>query len=293
MSGNIFENISCLCEEPLKKHTTFRIGGAAKYFFTPVNSTEVYNIICYCRENHMPYYILGNGSNVLFSDDGYDGAVINIYNSMNDISVDGERIYAMAGALLSRIAAAAKDNGLHGMEFAAGIPGTLGGAVVMNAGAYGGEMKDIVSCVDILGMDGNIRKYSCEEMRFGYRKSIVSSEMVVVGAELKLQKGDRTEIEAEMERLKQLRVSKQPLEYPSAGSTFKRPEGYFAGKLIDDTGLRGYRVGDAMVSDKHCGFVINCGNATCKDVKALIEDVQDKVFEKFGVQLMPEVKIVG
>lgn len=154
-------------------------------------------------------------------------------------------------------------------------------------------MKDIVSYVDILELDGNIRKYSCEEMCFGYRKSIVSSDMVVVGVELKLQKGDRTEIEAEMERLKQLRVSKQPLEYPSAGSTFKRPEGYFAGKLIDDTGLRGYRVGDAMVSDKHCGFVINCGNATCHDVKMLIADVQDKVFEKFGVQLMPEVKIVG
>ncbi len=293
MSGNIFEKISYTKEEPLKKHTTFRIGGAAKYFFTPKNSTEIYDIICYCRENHMPYYILGNGSNVLFSDDGYDGAVINIYNSMNDISVTGESIYAMAGALLSKIAVTAKDNELHGMEFAAGIPGTIGGAMVMNAGAYGGEMKDIVSYVDILDIDGNIKKYSCEEMRFGYRKSIVSSDMVVVGAELKLQKGDRMEIETEMERLKQLRVSKQPLEYPSAGSTFKRPEGYFAGKLIEDTGLKGYRVGDAMVSEKHCGFVINCGNATCNDVKALIGDVQDKVFEKFGVQLMPEVKIVG
>lgn len=293
MSGNIFETISYTKEEPLKKHTTFRIGGAAKYFFTPKNSTEIYDIICYCREKHMPYYILGNGSNVLFSDDGYDGAVINIYNSMNDISVIGESIYAMAGALLSKIAVTAKDNDLHGMEFAAGIPGTIGGAMVMNAGAYGGEMKDIVSYVDILDIDGNVRKYSCEEMCFGYRKSIVSSDMVVVGAELKLQKGDRMQIEAEMERLKQLRVSKQPLEYPSAGSTFKRPEGYFAGKLIEDTGLKGYRVGDAMVSEKHCGFVINCGNATCNDVKALIGDVQDKVFEKFGVQLMPEVKIVG
>lgn len=293
MSGNIFEKISYTKEEPLKKHTTFRIGGAAKYFFTPKNSTEIYDIICYCRENHMPYYILGNGSNVLFSDDGYDGAVINIFNSMNDISVTGESIYAMAGALLSKIAVTAKDNELHGMEFAAGIPGTIGGAIVMNAGAYGGEMKDIVNYVDILDIDGNIKKYSCEEMHFGYRKSIVSSDMVVVGAELKLQKGNRTEIEAEMERLKQLRVSKQPLEYPSAGSTFKRPEGYFAGKLIEDTGLKSYRVGDAMVSEKHCGFVINCGNATCNDVKALIGDVQDKVFEKFGVQLMPEVKIVG
>ena len=293
MSGNIFETISYTKEEPLKKHTTFRIGGAAKYFFTPKNSTEIYDIICYCRENHMPYYILGNGSNVLFSDDGYDGAVINIYNSMNDISITGEYIYAMAGALLSKIAVTAKDNELHGMEFAAGIPGTIGGAMVMNAGAYGGEMRDIVSYVDILDIDGNIRKYSCEEMCFGYRKSIVSSDMVVVGAELKLQKGDRMEIETEMERLKQLRVSKQPLEYPSAGSTFKRPEGYFAGKLIEDTGLKGYRVGDAMVSEKHCGFVINCGNATCNDVKALIGDVQDKVYEKFGVQLMPEVKIVG
>ncbi|MCM1287166.1 MAG: UDP-N-acetylmuramate dehydrogenase [Clostridium sp.] len=293
MSGAIFDTISYTREEPLKKHTTFRIGGAASYFFTPKHAAEIYDIICYCRENHMPYYILGNGSNVLFSDDGYDGAVINIYNSMNDIIVTGERIYAMAGALLAKVAVIAKDHELHGMEFAAGIPGTIGGAMVMNAGAYGGEMKDIVSYVDILDIDGAVKKYSCEEMDFGYRRSIVSGDMVVVGAELKLQKGDRTEIEAEMERLKQLRVSKQPLEYPSAGSTFKRPEGYFAGKLIEDAGLKGYRVGDAMVSEKHCGFVINCGNATCSDVKALIGDIQNKVFEKFGVQLMPEVKIVG
>lgn len=292
MNEDIFDNISCTKNEPLSRHTTFKIGGPAKLFFTPENPEQIYSIICYCRENNVPYYILGNGSNVLFSDAGFNGAIINIYNSMNDIKIEDETVYAMSGALLSKIAAQARDAALTGMEFAAGIPGTLGGAVVMNAGAYGGEMKDIIKYVDILESDGTIKKYECDEMEFGYRKSIVSSGKIVLGAMLGLKKSDKTAIAAEMDRLKQLRVSKQPLEYPSAGSTFKRPEGYFAGKLIDDSGLRGYRVGDAMVSEKHCGFVINCGNATCNDVLTLIKDVQNTVMEKFGVSLIPEVKIV-
>lgn len=292
MNEDIFDNISCTKNEPLSRHTTFKIGGPAKLFFTPENPEQIYSIICYCRENNVPYYILGNGSNVLFSDAGFNGAIINIYNSMNDIKIEDETVYAMSGALLSKIAAQARDAALTGMEFAAGIPGTLGGAVVMNAGAYGGEMKDIIKYVDILEPDGTIKKYECDEMEFGYRKSIVTSGKIVLGAMLGLKKSDKTVIAAEMDRLKQLRVSKQPLEYPSAGSTFKRPAGYFAGKLIDDSGLRGYRVGDAMVSEKHCGFVINCGNATCSDVLALIKDVQNTVMEKFGVSLIPEVKIV-
>ncbi len=292
MNEDIFDNISCTKNEPLSRHTTFKIGGPAKLFFTPENPEQIYSIICYCRQNNIPYYILGNGSNVLFSDAGFNGAIINIYNSMNDIKIEDETVYAMSGALLSKIAAQARDAALTGMEFAAGIPGTLGGAVVMNAGAYGGEMKDIIRYVDILEPDGTIKKYECDEMEFGYRKSIVTSGKIVLGAMLGLKKSDKNAIAAEMDRLKQLRVSKQPLEYPSAGSTFKRPEGYFAGKLIDDSGLRGYRVGDAMVSEKHCGFVINCGNATCSDVLTLIKDVQNTVMEKFGVSLIPEVKIV-
>lgn len=292
MNEDIFDNISCTKNEPLSRHTTFKIGGPAKLFFTPENPEQIYSIICYCRQNNVPYYILGNGSNVLFSDAGFNGAIINIYNSMNDIKIEDETVYAMSGALLSKIAAQARDAALTGMEFSAGIPGTLGGAVVMNAGAYGGEMKDIIRYVDILEPDGTIKKYECDEMEFGYRKSIVTSGKIVLGAMLGLKKSDKTVIAAEMDRLKQLRVSKQPLEYPSAGSTFKRPEGYFAGKLIDDSGLRGYRVGDAMVSEKHCGFVINCGNATCSDVLTLIKDVQNTVMEKFGVSLIPEVKIV-
>ncbi len=292
MNEDIFDNISCTKNEPLSRHTTFKIGGPAKLFFTPENPEQIYSIICYCRQNNVPYYILGNGSNVLFSDAGFNGAIINIYNSMNDIKIEDETVYAMSGALLSKIAAQARDAALTGMEFAAGIPGTLGGAVVMNAGAYGGEMKDIIRYVDILEPDGTIKKYECDEMEFGYRKSIVTSGEIVLGAMLGLKKSDKNAIAAEMDRLKQLRVSKQPLEYPSAGSTFKRPEGYFAGKLIDDSGLRGYRVGDAMVSEKHCGFVINCGNATCSDVLTLIKDVQNTVMEKFGVSLIPEVKIV-
>ena len=201
-------------------------------------------------------------------------------------------IYANAGALLSKLAAVARDNSMTGMEFAAGIPGTLGGAVVMNAGAYGGEMRDIIEYVDILEADGRVKRYNCEDMGFGYRKSIVTEDRIVLGAKLKLAKGEQEAIQARMDELKEARTSKQPLEFPSAGSTFKRPEGYFAGKLIDDSGLRGFTCGGAMVSQKHCGFVINYDNATCKDVLELIKQVQDVVEEKFGVRLEPEVKII-
>lgn len=292
MNSSIFQKINYITNEPLSKHTTFRIGGPAKYIFMPKNADEIKQIIDYCKCNNEKYIVLGNGSNVLVSDEGYDGIVIQIYNNFNKIEVEDNNIYAQSGALLSKIAATARDNGLGGMEFAAGIPGTLGGAIVMNAGAYGGELKDIVSFVDILESNGEIKRYSGEAMEFGYRHSIVDNEKIVLGAQIKLETCDKSEIISKMDELKEARISKQPLEYPSAGSTFKRPQGYFAGKLIDDCGLRGYKVGGAMISEKHCGFVINYDNATCADVMELMKNVSDIVYEKFEVRLEPEVKII-
>lgn len=289
---NILNDIECRKDEPMKKHTTFRIGGPARFFYVPKNIEELKLIIQCCKNEKLKYMIVGNGSNMLFLDEGFDGAVICVGSSMGNINVDNISIYAEAGALLSKVASSARDAGLTGMEFAAGIPGTIGGAIVMNAGAYGGEMKDIVSFVDILEADGNLRRYSNEEMQFGYRRSIVDADKVVVGVGLKLACGNIDDINARMDELKTARVSKQPLEFPSAGSTFKRPEGYFAGKLIDDCGLRGYRVGGAMVSEKHCGFVINYDNATAKDVLKLIDDVKNKVYDEYNVLLEPEVRIV-
>lgn len=289
---DIFKNVEYRESEPLSKHTTFRIGGPARYFFMPENAGQLSAVIDYCRTNNERYAVIGNGSNILFSDDGFDGFVIQIYNNMNKISVQDDTIYAEAGALLSRIATAARDNGLTGMEFAAGIPGTLGGAVVMNAGAYGGEMKDIIDYVDILEADGAVKRYDCKEMNFGYRHSIVTGDRIVVGACIRLKYGRVEDISRRMNELREARVSKQPLEYPSAGSTFKRPDGYFAGKLIQESGLRGYRIGGAMVSEKHCGFVINYDNATCEDVLQLIDDVKSIVNDKFGVMMEPEVKII-
>ena len=289
---DIFSDIKYIESEPLCRHTTFRIGGPAKYFFMPENVEELRNIIDYCRANDERYMILGNGSNVLFSDEGFDGFLIQIYNNMNRVTVQDDTIYAEAGALLSKVAATARDNSLGGMEFAAGIPGTIGGAVVMNAGAYGGEMKDIIEYVDILEADGSVKRYSCDEMGFGYRRSIVDSNRVVLGASIKLAHADIAAINEKMSSLKDARVSKQPLEYPSAGSTFIRPKGYFAGKLIEDSGLKGYKVGGAMVSDKHCGFVINYDKATAKDVLQLIADIKRIVNDKYGVMLEPEVRII-
>lgn len=289
---NVFQTVEYKEYEPMMKHTTFRIGGPARYFFTPKNIEEVRLLLSYCRDGQKRYMVLGNGSNMLFPDEGYDGIVICISKAMSDIRVEGTALYAEAGALLSKTAAVARDNGLTGLEFAAGIPGTVGGAMVMNAGAYGGEMKDVISSVDVLENDGTIRCYTNEEMKFGYRKSIIHADKIVLGARIRLQTGRREAIDAEMNRLKEARLAKQPLEYPSAGSTFKRPEGYFAGKLIDDSGLRGYRVGGAMVSEKHRGFVINYDGATAKDVITLIEDVKQRVYEKYQVMLEPEVRIV-
>lgn len=277
--------------EPMGKHSTFRIGGPARYFITPKDIKQLQQAIVACKETSIPYMILGNGSNVLFLDEGYNGAVIAIGDAMSDITIDGTTIYAQAGAMLAKVSMLAKNESLTGMEFASGIPGTIGGAIVMNAGAYGGEMKDIVVSVDLLE-DGEVRTYTCEQMQFAYRHSIVDNTKIVVGVTLQLEQGNQEEIIARMEELKTARVTKQPLEYPSAGSTFKRPEGYFAAKLIDDCGLRGFRVGGAMVSEKHCGFVVNYDNATAKDVLSLMDAVSQKVYETFNVTLEPEVKII-
>lgn len=281
-------------EEPMKNHTTFRIGGPAEIFVTPGSIGEVRDIIAVCRKQAVPYYVMGNGSNLLVSDRGYEGVIIQIFKEMNEIRIEGDTVAAQAGALLSAIANRALEEGLAGFEFASGIPGTLGGACIMNAGAYGGEMKDVVREVTLLTPEGEIRDVPGEQMEFGYRTSMAArTGAVILAARIRLRRGDQEAIRARMEELREKRVSKQPLEYPSAGSTFKRPEGYFAGKLIQDAGLRGFTVGKAQVSEKHCGFVVNKGQATAADVAELMRRVSDKVEEQFGVRLEPEVKRLG
>ncbi len=283
-----------LTNEPMSRHTTFRIGGPADYFIMPGTAEELAQVIRLCREADMPFYIMGNGSNLLVGDKGYRGAVIQIFKRMNEVRVQDNCIYAQAGALLSKIAAEALKAGLGGFEFASGIPGTLGGALMMNAGAYGGEMKQVLKSAEVLDMEGNVFSLPVEEMELGYRTSIFSKRgYIVLGAEIVLQPGNPQEIRDKMEDLKERRVTKQPLEYGSAGSTFKRPEGYFAGKLIQEAGLRGFRVGDAQVSEKHCGFVINRGNATAAEVMRLMNEVTDRVEKNSGVRLEPEVKRIG
>ena len=281
-------------DEPMKKHTTFRIGGPADCFLVPENTDQVRTILQICRQEEVPYFILGNGSNLLVSDQGYRGVVIQLFRNFAGIQVEGKKIHAQAGTLLSTIAAAARNASLTGFEFAGGIPGTLGGAVVMNAGAYGGEMKDVLADVTVLTKEGEILVIPAEQLEMGYRTSIVKTAgYIVLEAVISLEEGEEEKIRARMKELSDMRTSKQPLEYPSAGSTFKRPEGYFAGKLIMDSGLRGYRVGGAQVSEKHCGFVINTGDATARDVRVLMEDVKRIVYDKFGVTLEPEVKFLG
>ena len=286
------ENV--LQDEPMSGHTTFRIGGPADFFVTPSKAEEISRIIELCRAADIPYYVVGNASNLLVGDRGFRGVIIQIFKNMNRIFVEGDEIRAQAGALLSKVAAAACEAELKGVEFASGIPGTLGGAVRMNAGAYGGEMKQVLKTATVLTPEGEILTIPEEEMGMGYRTSIVSKmDYVVLEAVLSLKRGRREEIRARMDELREKRVEKQPLEYGSAGSTFKRPEGYFAGKLIQDAGLRGFRVGNAQVSEKHCGFVVNLGGATAADVSELMDEVARRVEETSGVQLKPEVKKIG
>ena len=281
-------------EEAMSQHTTFKIGGPADYFLMPDKGEDVGRVIKICKEKEIPYFILGNGSNLLVGDGGYRGAVIQIYRNMSSVTVEGNEIRAQAGALLSAVAAAAKNASLTGFEFAGGIPGTIGGAVVINAGAYGGEMKDVLTEVTVMNAEGDIFTLPTEELELGYRTSIIKTAgYIVLEAKIRLKEGDPEVIRETMKDLTIRRTTKQPLEYPSAGSTFKRPEGYFAGKLIMDSGLAGYQVGGAQVSEKHCGFVINAGDATARDVRTLMDNVRDIVYKKYGVTLEPEVKFLG
>ena len=298
---NIYE-LLCSCaggenvrrQEPMSLHTTFRIGGPADLFVMPGSIQAVADSIRICKETQTPYAVIGNGSNLLVSDAGYRGVIIQIGRNLNQITGNGEEIRAQAGAMLSVIAKTALSESLTGFEFASGIPGTLGGAVVMNAGAYGGEMKDVLTEVTVLTREGEIRTIPAEKLELGYRTSLAAKNgWIILEAVLRFQKGDAEAIRSRMEELKVQRVTKQPLDLPSAGSTFKRPEGYFAGKLIMDAGLRGFTVGGAQISEKHCGFVVNKGGATAEDVRNLICAVQKKVQEDAGVKLEPEVKFLG
>ena len=281
-------------EEPLSRHTTFRVGGPAEYFVTP-EIEQVPKVVELCRQYELPLTVIGNGSNLLISDDGLRGVVLEIGKAASGIRIlDGEDLAVQAGTLLSETANFAARHGLAGMEFAAGIPGSLGGAVVMNAGAYGGEMKDILSAVRVLTTTGEIRVRPADELDLSYRHSrMLEEQEIVLEARLNLTQGSEFVIRAQMEELRKRRVEKQPLEYPSAGSTFKRPEGYFAGKLIEEAGLRGYRIGDAQVSEKHCGFVINRGSASAAQILELMQHVQARVKENSGVDLEPEVRLLG
>ncbi|MDY2699217.1 MAG: UDP-N-acetylmuramate dehydrogenase [Suilimivivens sp.] len=283
-----------LLNEPMSKHTTFRVGGEASCFVRISEAGQLAALMPYLREVEVPYFILGNGSNLLVGDKGYNGVILQIGSKMNGIHVEDTHIRAGAGVLLSQLAKCAQENGLTGLEFASGIPGTLGGSVVMNAGAYGGEMKQVIELVKVMNENGEILEIRGEEMEFGYRTSIIKDRpFIVLEAILNLQHGDQEIIAVKMEELARQRKEKQPLEYASAGSTFKRPEGYFAGKLIMDAGLRGYSIGGARVSEKHCGFVVNTGRASAADVAEVIREVQEKVKDKFEVMLETEVIFLG
>lgn len=280
--------------EPMARHASFRTGGPADIFTEPAGAEELAAVLAIVRERGIPYYIMGNGTNLLVSDKGVRGVVIKIGAGFSKAEARGEELFAGAGILLSAAAGAALAAGLGGMEFAAGIPGSLGGAVCMNAGAYGGEMKDILVSAEVLTEDGSILTLSAGELELGYRTSLIQRKgYIVLSARLKLTRSDKDGIREKMADLAARRRDKQPLNFPSAGSTFKRPEGYFAGKLIEDSGLKGYRAGGAEVSLKHAGFVVNTGNAQTKDILAVIEHCRRTVFEKFGVELETEVKFIG
>lgn len=278
---------------PLKEHTTFKTGGKARYLISPRSAGEIKFIISLCNEHHLNWYIIGRGSNIIVSDKGFNGLIIKIQDDFNDIEVDGENMNVQSGALLSQIAITALEHDLTGLEFAAGIPGSLGGAVVMNAGAYDGEMSQIVKGLRAVNSRGDFVYLEKEDLKFGYRNSLFKQESyVILEVDLKLKKGNHEEIQAKMKEFSERRKEKQPLRYPSAGSVFKRPEGYFAGKLIEDAGLKGLRIGDAQVSPLHAGFIVNLGQATSQDILDLIAVIKNTVYEKFGVQLEEEVKIL-
>lgn len=283
-----------LLNEPMKNHITFRVGGEAKALLRINSVHQLQKLIPYLNSVNEPFYVIGNGSNILVGDQGYNGVILELGNQFSEIKIEDGVLVASAGALMSSIARVAYDNEYTGFEFASGIPGTIGGGVVMNAGAYGGELKDVVSEVTVLDAEGRLFTIPNEEMEFGYRTSIIKFRpYTVIEVRISLSKGTAADIKARMDELNSQRRLKQPLEYPSAGSTFKRPEGYFAGKLIMDAGLSGFTIGGAQVSQKHCGFVINKGDATAADVYEVIREVQKKVKEQFDVNLEPEVIFLG
>ena len=280
--------------EPMKNHTTFKIGGPAQYYVTPESVTQIQEVVSLCRNMNIPLHVIGNGSNILVGDDGVDGVVLALFNTFSDYEIKDNVITAQAGMSLIKLAVIALREGLTGLEFASGIPGSVGGAVYMNAGAYDGQMKDVVTSVTVLDEAGNIRILGRDELDMGYRTSAVAkNNMIVLQVVIELKSGDKEQIKARMNQLSELRKQKQPLEYPSAGSTFKRPEGYFAGKLIADAGLKGYSIGGAAVSEKHAGFVVNMGGATAKDVVELTDYIKKRIMEQFGVTLELEVKRIG
>ena len=301
ISSSIIEVISThvqsediLCDEPMSKHTTFRVGGQVQCLVRISKMEQLVAIVPYLKLVEVPFFILGNGSNLLVSDKGYEGIILQISDKMNNIIVEDDCLRVQAGALLSQVARHALENELTGFEFASGIPGTIGGGVVMNAGAYDGEMKQVVESVTVMDSHGEILILDNASMEFAYRTSVIKNRpFIVLEVVLRLIKGEREKIASRMEELARSRREKQPLEFASAGSTFKRPEGHFAGKLIMDAGLRGYSIGGACVSEKHCGFVVNTGKATAADVAEVIREVQDQVKEKFGVFLETEVIFLG
>ena len=286
------ENITT--DEPMDRHTSFKIGGPADYFAAPRTQEQITGLLSFCEREGLPYFLMGNGSNLLVGDEGFRGLIIQLWRNFSQITMNGNVITAQAGAMLSAVAKRAALEGLTGMEFASGIPGTIGGAAVMNAGAYGGEMRQIVRSVTMITADHSLTEKTNEEMEFGYRTSYAQkNNCIILGARIELESGDMDQIMEKIEDLRMQRVLKQPLDLPSAGSTFKRPAGYFAGKLIMDAGLRGFTVGGAQVSEKHCGFVVNRGGATAADVCALMREVRRRVKEMSGVELEPEVRMIG
>lgn len=301
LSSTFIENLSrivpkesIVLNELMSRHTTFRVGGEAACLIKVLNSKELSKIITFLRQTEHEFFVLGNGSNLLVSDNGYEGVVLKLEGEFNEIKTDGLKIISGAGASLAAVARTAMEEGLTGMEFASGIPGTMGGAIVMNAGAYDGEMKQVVKEVTVMDQEGNVLVLDNDTMEFGYRTSVIKNRpFIVLSVVLELQEGEKAEIKKKMDDFAERRREKQPLEYASAGSTFKRPEGYFAGKLIMDAGLRGFSIGGARVSDKHCGFIINTGNASATDIAELIAEVQERVKEQFGVMLEPEVIRIG
>ncbi len=292
----VLEPENLLLDEPMKGYTTFRVGGSAKWMAAPEDEQQLRIILKICKETNTPYFVLGRGSNLLVSDRGFDGVVINLRKNFTKITTDKEAktITAEAGASLPAVSQAALSAGLTGLEFASGIPGTMGGGLFMNAGAYGGELKQIVTEAAVMAPDGVIRHVPNEKMELGHRlSSFMRTDEIILSVTMQLADGDPQSIKAMMDDFNARRRDKQPLEYPSAGSTFKRPTGYFAGKLIEDAGLKGFSVGGAEVSEKHAGFVINTGTATASDIWNLCQEVRKRVFVQFGVELEPEIQMVG